>query len=152
MPPFVTGIVPGTNRVCPRDKSGEIGLPLCRIRRIPGFLPVFTGFVPGTNPVCPWDKSGENWDQPDKKVYVYVPFSCLNFLAISMVFPQILVDSRSIFCQFEIQWVSVCFNQFQSILISFNQLDSVKTAGIYSAKSKRGRQKGDGKNICHKFL
>ena len=38
----------------------------------------FTGFVPGTNWVCPWDKSGENWDKPDKKVYVYVPFSCLN--------------------------------------------------------------------------
>ena len=37
----------------------------------------FTGFVPGTNWVCPWDKSGENWDQPDKKGYVYVPFSCL---------------------------------------------------------------------------
>ena len=31
---------------------------------------VFTGFVPGTNP-------GLSQDQPDKKVYVYVPFSCL---------------------------------------------------------------------------
>ena len=78
MPPFVPGIVPGTNWVCPRDKPGEIGLPLCRIRRIPGFALFFTGFVPGTNWVCPWDNSGENWDQPDKKVYVYVPFSCLN--------------------------------------------------------------------------
>ena len=82
VPPFVPGIVPGTNRVCPRDKPGEIGLPLCRIRRIPGFVPVFTGFVPGTNWVCPRDKSGENWDQPDKKNYVYVPFSCLNFGAL----------------------------------------------------------------------
>ena len=52
MPHFVPGIVPGTNRVCPWDKPGEIGLPLCRIRRKPGFVPrVFTGFVPGTNPV-----------------------------------------------------------------------------------------------------
>ena len=64
MTPFVPWIVPGTNRVCPRDKPGEIGLPLCRIRRIPGFVPVFhrilsqgqTGFVPGTNPV----KTGTN--------------------------------------------------------------------------------------------
>ena len=32
VPPFVPGIVPGTNRVCPRDKPGEIGLPLCKIR------------------------------------------------------------------------------------------------------------------------
>ena len=50
-PPFVPGIVPGTNRVCPRDKPGEIGLPLCRIRRIPGFVPVF-------HRICPRDKLG----------------------------------------------------------------------------------------------
>ena len=51
VPPFVPGIVPGTNRVCPRDKPGEIGLPLCRIRRIPGFVPVF-------HRICPRDKLG----------------------------------------------------------------------------------------------
>ena len=51
MPPFVPGIVPGTNRVCPRDKPGEIGLPLCRIRRIPGFVPVF-------HRICPRGKLG----------------------------------------------------------------------------------------------
>ena len=44
VPPFVPGIVPGTNWVCPWDKPGDIRLPLCRIRRKPGF-------VPGTNPV-----------------------------------------------------------------------------------------------------
>ena len=78
VPPFVPGIVPGTNRVCPRDKPGEIGLPLCKIRRKPGFVPGFhricprdkPGEIPGTNP-------GSSQDQPDKKVYVYVPFSCL---------------------------------------------------------------------------
>ena len=43
VPPFVPGIVPGTNRVCPRDKPGEIGLPLCRIRRKPRFVPRPTG-------------------------------------------------------------------------------------------------------------
>ena len=51
-PPFVPGIVPGTNRVCPRDKPGEIGLPLCKIRRKPGF-------VPGFHRICPRDKPGE---------------------------------------------------------------------------------------------
>ena len=51
LPPFVYGIVPETNRICPRDKPGEIGLPLCKIRRKPGVSQVFTGFVPGTNPV-----------------------------------------------------------------------------------------------------
>ena len=78
MPPFVSGIVPLIHRVCPWDKPGEIGLPLCRIRRKPGFVPGFhrvcprdkPGEIPGTNP-------GSSQDQPDKKVYVYVPFSCL---------------------------------------------------------------------------
>ena len=63
-----------------RDKPGFAGLPLCKIRRKPGF-------VPGLHRVCPRDKPGEiprtnpglSQDQPDKKVYVYVPFSCLIF-------------------------------------------------------------------------
>ena len=75
VPPFVPGIVPGTNRVCPRDKPGEIGLPLCKIRRKPGFVPGFQrictrdkpGEMPGANP-------GSSQDQPDKTFYVYVPF------------------------------------------------------------------------------
>ena len=79
MPPFVPGTVPGTNRVCPKNKRGEIGLPLCKIRGKPGF-------VPGFHRICPRDKPGEipganpgsSQDQPDKKVHVYVPFSCLN--------------------------------------------------------------------------
>ena len=79
MPPFVPGIGPGTNRVCPRDKPGEIGLPLCQIRSKPGFVPGFhricprdkPGEIPGTNP-------GSSQDQPDKKAYVCVPFSCLS--------------------------------------------------------------------------
>ena len=49
--PFAPGIVPGTNWVCPRDKPGFAGLPLCKTRRKPGFVPGFTGFVPGANPV-----------------------------------------------------------------------------------------------------
>ena len=43
VPPFVPGIVPGTNWVCPWNKPGEIGLPLCKIRRKPGFVPRPTG-------------------------------------------------------------------------------------------------------------
>ena len=82
MPPFVPGIVPGTNWVCPRDKPGDEGLPLCKIRRKPGFVPGFLracprdkpGELPGTNP-------GPSQEQPDKKIYVYVPFSCLSFFS-----------------------------------------------------------------------
>ena len=44
-----TRVCPRFHRSCPRDKPGEI---------------------PGTNP-------GSSQDQPDKKIYVYVPFSCL---------------------------------------------------------------------------
>ena len=87
MPPFVPGIVPGTNRVCPRDKPGEIGLPLCKIRRKPGCVPGFhTGFVPGTNPVkSPGQTRGRPKTNRTKKIYVYVPFSCLSVsLAISL--------------------------------------------------------------------
>ena len=59
-------------------QPGEIGLPLCKIRRKPGFVPGFhricprdkLGEIPGTNP-------GSSQDQPDKNIYVYVPFSCL---------------------------------------------------------------------------
>ena len=36
-----------------------------------------THFVPGTNPVCPRDLPGVSQEQPDQKIYVYVPFSCL---------------------------------------------------------------------------
>ena len=43
VPPFVPGSVPGTSWVCPRDKPGEIGLPLCKIRRKPGVVPRPTG-------------------------------------------------------------------------------------------------------------
>ena len=64
VPPFVPGIVPGIS--------------LCKIRRKPGCVPSF-------HRICPRDKPGEipatnpgsSQDQPDKKVYVYVPFSCL---------------------------------------------------------------------------
>ena len=85
MPPFVPGIVPGTNWVCPRDKPGFAGLPLCKIRRKPGFVPGFhrvcprdkPGEIPGTNP-------GSSQDQPDKKVYVYVAFSCLIFFSFKI--------------------------------------------------------------------
>ena len=42
---------------------GLTGLPLCKIRRKPRF-------VPRTFP-------GSSQEQPDQKVYVYVPFSCL---------------------------------------------------------------------------
>ena len=46
VPPFVPGTVPGTNRVCPRDKPGEIGLPLCKIKTK---SPVQTRGRPKTN-------------------------------------------------------------------------------------------------------
>ena len=57
---------------------GFAGLPLCKIRRKPGFVPAFhricprdkPGEIPGTNP-------GLSQDRPDKNIYVYVPFSCL---------------------------------------------------------------------------
>ena len=45
-----------------------------------------------------------------------------NFWRFRMGFPRILVDTQSIFCDF--QSVSVSFNQLQSTLFSFNQLDS----------------------------
>ena len=38
-----------------------------------------THFVPGTSPVCPGDIPWVSQEQPDQKVYVYVPFSCLKF-------------------------------------------------------------------------
>ena len=53
-PPFVPGIVPRTNWVCPWDKLGL----LCKIRRNPGLSLGQSGFVTGTNPVCPWDNPG----------------------------------------------------------------------------------------------
>ena len=37
-----------------------------------------THFVPGTNPVRPGDIPGVSQEQPDQKVYVYVPFCYLN--------------------------------------------------------------------------
>ena len=50
--PSSPGLSLGFHRVCPRDKSGEIGLPLCKIRRKPGC-------VPGFHRICPRDKRGE---------------------------------------------------------------------------------------------
>ena len=41
-----------------QGQTGFAGLPLCKIRRKPGFVQVFTGFVPGTHRVCPEDKPG----------------------------------------------------------------------------------------------
>ena len=77
-PPFVPGIVPGTNWVCPRDKPGEIGLPLYKMRRKPGFVPGFHRVCPGDKPgEIPGTNPGSSQDQPDKIIYVYVPFSCL---------------------------------------------------------------------------
>ena len=38
-----------------------------------------THFVPGTNRVCPRDIPGVSQEQPDQKVYVYLPFSCLTY-------------------------------------------------------------------------
>ena len=38
-----------------------------------------TGFVPGTTPeFVPGTNRGSSQSQPDQKVYVYVPFSCLS--------------------------------------------------------------------------
>ena len=47
-----------------------------KTRVCPRFSP---GFSRGQARWNPWDKPGSSQDQPDKKVYVYVPFSCLIF-------------------------------------------------------------------------
>ena len=67
----------------PRDKLGlflgQTGLPLCEIRRKPGFVPgEKSGPVPGTKPgLSPGHSQGSSQEQPDQKVYVYVPLPCL---------------------------------------------------------------------------
>ena len=67
VPPFVPGTVPRTNQVCPRDKPGEIGLPLCRIRRKPGFVPGFHRICTRDKPSSP-GQTGGSW--------TYVKRSC----------------------------------------------------------------------------
>ena len=47
--------VPGTNRVCPRDK---VGLSQGQTQVFILFYTAEAQFVPGTNPVCPWDIPG----------------------------------------------------------------------------------------------
>ena len=54
------------------------------------------------------------------------PPSTSQLSAISMVFPQILVDIQSTSIE-----ISVIFNRLQSILISFNHFDLVKNEGIH---------------------
>ena len=49
------GNVPGTNRVCPRDK---VGLSQGQTQVVSLFYTAEAQFVPGTNPVCPWDIPG----------------------------------------------------------------------------------------------
>ena len=49
------GNVPGTNRVCPRDK---VGLSQGQTQVFSLLYTVEAQFVPGTNPVCPWDIPG----------------------------------------------------------------------------------------------
>ena len=51
MPPFVPGIVPVTNWVCPKDKLGFYCVTQGESWVCPGDKVV----VPGTNRVCPWD-------------------------------------------------------------------------------------------------
>ena len=60
VPPFVPGFVPGTTKGLSQGQYGFARLPLCKIRRKPGFVPGFHRVVPGTNRVCPQDKPGEN--------------------------------------------------------------------------------------------
>ena len=69
-----TGFVPGTNWA----STG------CEIRRKPAFVHEHLGlslgqtrFVPGTNP-------GPSQEQPEKKIHVYVPFSCPNNMLITL--------------------------------------------------------------------
>ena len=69
--------------VCPRDKpglsQGQTGLPLCKIRRKPRF-------VPGTTWVCPWDElglsQGQTGARPKSNRTKTFMFMCL-FLAWS---------------------------------------------------------------------
>ena len=49
------GNVPGTNRVCPRDK---VGFSQGQTQVFFLFYTAESQFVPGTNPVCPWDIPG----------------------------------------------------------------------------------------------
>ena len=77
--PVFTGFVPGTNRVCPWDKSGE---KLGQTQEFSLFYTVEARF----HRVCPWDKPGLSLGQSRgrraaQKVYVkkvYVPFSLAN--------------------------------------------------------------------------
>ena len=57
-----------------------------------------------------------------------VSFTPPSIRNLSMVFRQILVDVQSTSIDF---LSSISFGQFQSVLINFNQFNSVKNAGIY---------------------
>ena len=61
-----------------QDKPGFAGLPDRKTRRKPGSSQAFTGWSQGQIGLVPGTNPGTSQDQPDKKAYVYVPFSCLS--------------------------------------------------------------------------
>ena len=68
-----------------------------------------THFVPGTNPVCPGDIPGVSQEQPDQKVYVYVPFSCLIIMGCRervLRFMGRRVQRRHKFRMHAVKWVA----------------------------------------------
>ena len=69
-----TGFVPGTNPVCPWDKSGENRDKPRNSPYSTQWKPDFTGFVPGTSPVCPRDNPG---DEGRHRKFMWKKFMCL---------------------------------------------------------------------------
>ena len=69
------GNVPGTNRVCPRDK---VGLSQGQTQVFSLFYTAEAQFVPGTNPVCPWDIPGTKGSRKSL---------CVKSLCASLSFP-----------------------------------------------------------------
>ena len=97
---FFTGFVPGTNPVCPWDKSGEKLGQTQEFSYSTKWKPDFTGFVPGTNPGLSLGQSRGR--RAAQKVYVkkvYVPFSLAILNDLGPYF-YLLGDPKKIFSWF----------------------------------------------------
>ena len=84
------GNVPGTNRVCPRDK---VGLFQGQTQVFFLFYTAEAQFVPGTNPVCPWDIPGTKGGRQSS----CVKSLCAFFVPYAQCAMQILENSPSKF-------------------------------------------------------
>ena len=77
--PFVPGNVPGKNWVCPRDKLGFFH---CVNKEKTWLFPWDkVGLSQGQTQLVPGTFPGSSQEQPNQKIYVYVPFSCLKGFA-----------------------------------------------------------------------